>query len=62
MARKRKDVRNPNSRPPGRPRTEVSELAEREGISRQAAWWRLRKSTGRPRGRPRLVKEETIRE
>jgi len=37
-------------------RTEVAELAEREGISRQAAWWRLRKSTGKPRGRPRKTK------
>ena len=38
--------------PLGRPRSEVSKLAEREGISRQAAWFRLRRATGKPRGRP----------
>jgi len=37
----------------GRPRGEVGELALREGITRQAAWYRLRRATGRPKGRPR---------
>ena len=39
-------------------RTEVGELAAREGISRQAAWYRLRKATGNPRGRPRTEAAE----
>lgn len=39
------------SKPRGRSRSEIYELAVRVGISRQAAWWRLRRSTGRPRGR-----------
>jgi len=43
----------------GRPKGKVSELAEREGISRQAAWWRLHRSTGRPKGRPRKAKSST---
>lgn len=34
----------------GRPKSDVAELALREGISRQAAWYRLRKSKG---GKPR---------
>ena len=50
---KRKYHRNPNANPPGRPPSAVAELAKREGITRQAAWYRLNRATGRPRGRPR---------
>lgn len=32
---------------------EIRALMEREGLSRQAAWYRLRKATGRRPGRPR---------
>lgn len=38
---------------------EASKLAEREGITRQAAWWRLNRSTGKPKGRPR--KTQTLK-
>jgi hypothetical protein len=35
----------------GKPRDpEIQALMEREGISRQAAWYRLRRATGRPSG------------
>jgi len=35
----------------GKPRDpEIQALMEREGISRQAAWYRLRRATGRPTG------------
>lgn len=41
-----------NSRNPHRP-NDVQALAIKEGISRQCAWNRLRRNTGRPTGRPR---------
>ena len=35
----------------GKPRDpEIQAIMEREGISRQAAWYRLRRATGRPTG------------
>lgn len=38
----------------GKPRDPaIRALMESEGISRQAAWYRLRRATGRPSGRPR---------
>lgn len=38
----------------GKPRDPaIRALMESEGISRQAAWYRLRRATGRPAGRPR---------
>jgi hypothetical protein len=36
---------------PGDPR--IQALMDREGISRQAAWYRIHRATGRPPGRPR---------
>ena len=48
----RKYTVNP-ARPPGRKSGDVAALAKAEGISRQAAWYRLRKATGKPRGRPK---------
>jgi hypothetical protein len=41
-----------SNRRPGRPPGEVGKLAKREGITRQAAWFRLRKASGKPAGRP----------
>ena len=35
------------------PDPEIRALMLSEGISRQAAWYRLRRATGRPTGRPR---------
>jgi len=43
----------------GRPPGDVDALAKREGISRQAAWYRLRRSTGKPPGRPHKEKLTT---
>lgn len=41
-------------RKPGKPRDpRIQSLMDREGISRQAAWYRLHRATGRPPGRPR---------
>ena len=34
----------------GPPLSDVGHLAKREGISRQAAWYRLRRATGKPVG------------
>lgn len=45
--------RHKGANPPGRPPGEVAALAEREGISRQLAWYRLNKRTGKPPGRPK---------
>jgi hypothetical protein len=59
--RKRKYTRHRGSNAPGRPPSDVAELAEREGISRQAAWYRLRRATGRPAGRPRKSQKQTAR-
>ena len=39
-------------------RGKVAELAEREGISRQAAWYRIHRATGKPNGRPRKGQSE----
>jgi hypothetical protein len=50
--RKRVYERHEGSSPPGRRPTEVSEVARRDGISRQAAWWRLRRASGKRRGCP----------
>lgn len=37
----------------GKPRDpQIRAIMESEGISRQAAWYRLRRATGRPPGRP----------
>lgn len=41
-------------RRPGKPRDpRIRALMDREGISRQAAWYRIHRATGRPPGRPR---------
>src|SRR5579885_122862 len=61
MKKKRKYTRRHGAKPPGRPKgkyqgtfvTEVGELALREGISRQAAWYRLRLANCKPSCRPR---------
>jgi hypothetical protein len=41
-------------RRPGKPRNpRIQALMDREGITRQAAWYRIHRATGRPAGRPR---------
>jgi|ERR1051326_8427866 len=44
----------------GRKPGEVGKLAEREGISRQAAWFRLRRASGKPPGRPLGSKQKHV--
>lgn len=52
----KKPNRKPKKKKPrGRPLTEVGKLAAKEGISPQLAWYRLRRRTGRPVGRPKLL-------
>jgi hypothetical protein len=58
--RKRKYTRHRNSNAPGRLPSDVAELADCEGIWRQAAWYRLRRATGRPAGRPRKITVSTV--
>lgn len=41
-------------RKPGKPRDpRIQALMDGEGITRQAAWYRIHRATGRPPGRPR---------
>lgn len=48
------EQRRKGPRKGGKPRNpEIRAIMEAEGISRQAAWYRLRRATGRPVGRPR---------
>lgn len=63
-ARNEREIREQSlagPRKPGKPRDpRIQALMDREGISRQAAWYRLHRATGRPIGRPRKSSDRAM--